>query len=373
MSSSVIRSFAPVSPADWRHEDAEAVGQFLKSAPVTRYYGSKRKLLAWIHEVTSPLAFNTVLDLFGGTASVSLLFKAMSKRVTYHDGLTFNADVAHAVLADELSLDEKWVAEFLGRLSPRDGVVATNFDGLYYTAEENRWIDGYMSAQAAQTLGDRERRLLRYLLYQACLKKRPFNLFHRANLSIRTRTDVKRSFGNLTTWNKSFDDHILASLRELQKTLVRSPNSCEILPTTNAEDVAAGYDLVYLDPPYVGHNHAHNRDNYWKKYHFLEGLSHYSEWSERIDRASNTKHLSEPAWMRNWSDKKLFKDLLFATLKRHKESIVVLSYVADAVPHHEEIQTYFRGLFGKVSTFHHSHRYALSGRDKNEILFVGIP
>jgi adenine-specific DNA-methyltransferase len=152
--------------------DKEVIERFLNNAPATRYYGNKRKLLTWIYEVTSTLAFATVLDLFGGTASVSLLFKAMSKQVTYHDGLTFNSDVAHAILSDSVALDEVWVSEFLGRLQPCKGVVAENFDGLYYTADENRWIDGFMAAQAAQTLGGPERRLLRYLLYQACLRAR---------------------------------------------------------------------------------------------------------------------------------------------------------------------------------------------------------
>lgn len=375
MSPSLIRSVEPAlaSPVNWPNVDKENVERFLRQIPSTRYYGSKRKLLTWIHTVISPLMFDTVLDLFGGTASVSLLFKAMSKRVTYHDGFVFNADVAHAVLSNDLALDEAWVLEFLCRLRPRDGVVARNFEGLYYTDEENRWIDGFMVAQAAQTLGDKESRLLRYLLYQACLKKRPFNLFHRANLSIRTRADVKRSFGNLTTWNKSFDDHIVATLRELKKALVRSSHSCEILASTNAECVAPGYDLVYLDPPYVGHNSAHNRDNYWRKYHFLEGLSRYDEWAGQIDRDSNTRQFKEPVWMRDWSNKKFFKDLLFATVDRHKNSIVVLSYVEDAVPNHKEIESYFNSLFTRVSVFHKSHQYALSERDKNEILFVGMP
>jgi hypothetical protein len=35
-------------------------------------------------------------------------------------------------------------------------------------------------------------------LCQACLAKRPYNLFHRANLYMRTQ-DVERSFGNKTT------------------------------------------------------------------------------------------------------------------------------------------------------------------------------
>lgn len=353
--------------------DQQTVELFLPRAPTTRYYGSKRKLLAWIHDAVAALEFHSVLDLFGGTGSVSLLFKAMGKKVTYHDGLAFNADVAHSVLADRLALNERWVADYLGRIRPRHGVVSSNFEGVFYTTEENEWIDGFMAAQAAQTLGDQERRLLRYLLYQACLKKRPFNLFHRANLAIRTRADVQRSFGNLTTWNKSFSDHIMASLRELRTGLVRSPLECNVLPPMNAEGVAPGYDLVYLDPPYVGHRHAHNRDNYWRKYHFLEGLARYDEWAGLIDHTLQTKCLTEPAWMHDWSNKALFRDLLFATIRRHRQSIVVLSYVADGIPHHDEIGVYFADQFSSVNIFHRQHQYALSGKAKKEILFIGMP
>lgn len=53
--------------------------------PTTRYRGSKRKILSWIWNNTKDLPFNTVLDLFGGTSVVSLLFKRMGKQVTYND------------------------------------------------------------------------------------------------------------------------------------------------------------------------------------------------------------------------------------------------------------------------------------------------
>ena len=52
--------------------------------PATRYYGSKRKLLGWIHSKLKSLEFDTALDLFGGTASVSQLLRAMRKTVTYN-------------------------------------------------------------------------------------------------------------------------------------------------------------------------------------------------------------------------------------------------------------------------------------------------
>jgi adenine-specific DNA-methyltransferase len=56
----------------------------LPNFPQTRYYGNKRRLLAWIYESIKDLNFNSVLDRFCGTASVSLLFKAMGKQVTFN-------------------------------------------------------------------------------------------------------------------------------------------------------------------------------------------------------------------------------------------------------------------------------------------------
>jgi adenine-specific DNA-methyltransferase len=58
--------------------------------PTTRYQGSKHKLTNWIKEKTQYLDFDSVLDGFGGTGSVSFLFKSMGKKVIYNDYLKFN-------------------------------------------------------------------------------------------------------------------------------------------------------------------------------------------------------------------------------------------------------------------------------------------
>lgn len=84
-------------------EDMDSV---IARFPKTRYYGSKRRLLGWIYHALKDLPFNTVLDGFGGTASVSLLFKAMGKQVNFHDGLLCNTIAAQALLADEIPFAE---------------------------------------------------------------------------------------------------------------------------------------------------------------------------------------------------------------------------------------------------------------------------
>src|ERR1700726_3812663 len=61
------------------------VSESIKKVPSTRYYGSKRRLLPWIYKSVRELQFESALDIFGGSASVSLLFLLMRKSVTYHD------------------------------------------------------------------------------------------------------------------------------------------------------------------------------------------------------------------------------------------------------------------------------------------------
>ena len=264
--------------------------------PSTRYYGSKRRLLPWIYENISGLKFNTALDIFGGSASVSLLLRLMRKSVTYHDGLCFNEDIARTLLSPVLAMPKMSLVEFLRGVIAREGVIARRFGGLFYTDEENRWLDGFMSLVDEPGRSRDAALLLRYLVYQACLKKRPFNLFHRANLQLRTKSGVKRSFGNWKTWERPFDEHIIHTFDELQGRVDNLGPAATILPSGNAEEVTEGYDLVYIDPPYVSRNTNHNWDNYWRRYHFLEGLSRYSNWEDIIDQKSAVRLPPTPRW-----------------------------------------------------------------------------
>lgn len=61
-----------------------------KLVPSTRYQGSKRRILRWLYDNLNNLEFESVLDGFGGTGSVSYLFKLMQKKVTFNDVLLAN-------------------------------------------------------------------------------------------------------------------------------------------------------------------------------------------------------------------------------------------------------------------------------------------
>jgi adenine-specific DNA-methyltransferase len=350
----------------------QPLAEAIKSLPKTRYYGSKLRLLPWIYENVGGLRFDTALDLFGGTASVSQLFRLMRKRVTYNDGLRFNEDVARAVLSPEIALSRSDLVNLLARVRPLDGLVTRRFDGVFYTREENRWIDGFMGLVGIELCAD-VRAVLRYLLYQSCLKKRPFNLFHRANLALRTKADVQRSFGNARTWERPFDELVQTAFDELAASAQASYPSATVLPAASADEISPGYDLVYIDPPYVTAKNGRNRDDYWRRYHFLEGLSRYPEWEDLMDPTSAIRLPPTPQWMLDWSRRERFQEHLFSLVDKHKASIVALSYVTDAFPNETIIKAFFEQKFAKVSLHSKPLSHALSKSHKRELLFIGHP
>lgn len=69
--------------------------------PVTRYYGSKRKVVdnIWSTLNKANIQFDSFLDLFGGTGIVSYYMLAMGKQVCYNDLFAFNCENAKALLA----------------------------------------------------------------------------------------------------------------------------------------------------------------------------------------------------------------------------------------------------------------------------------
>lgn len=356
----VLYSIAPVR---------EQIEQF----PTTRYYGSKRKLLPWLFDCLKLLNFQTVLDGFGGTGSVSMLFRAMRKDVAYHDAFRFNADIATATLTNFNLIEGDKLRQFLTEITPSKGHVSMAFDGVFFTDAENEWIDGFMNRIGTSGFDKESRSVLMYLLYQACLKKRPFNLFHRSNLSVRTNSNVKRSFGNSTTWERSFAHHMFEGYRQLKNTRNERLVPAKVLPSGDVSDLSTGYDLVYLDPPYVSSSERTNRDNYWLRYHFLEGLSDYDHWLPRIVPTSKIRQMEEPVHFTEWSKRKTFKQKLFSLIEKHRSSIVVLSYVKSAYPDDVEIREFFEATFTQVSVHSTEHSHALSANKKRELLFVGVP
>ncbi len=148
---------------------------------------------------------------------------------------------------------------------------------------------------------------------------------------------------------------------------------CTVLHPGNVERLKPGYDLVYIDPPYVSDISRYNRDDYWRRYHFLEGLASYDTWEQRINTTSDIRLLHRPKWMLEWAVKSSFQERLFSFIRTHKKSQVVLSYVTNAHPNETEIKRFFENTFSNVSIHSREHSHALGAVPRRELLFVGQP
>jgi adenine-specific DNA-methyltransferase len=335
--------------------------------PTTRYYGSKRRQLNWLREEFALLNGKTFLDAFGGTGAVSSLASHMGFDVTYNDVLHFNTVIATALFTKpQSSMSEEDFSEFLRNVRPVQGFVTSSFDELYFTRDENEWIDGLMLA--LPSVNESLRNIAQYCLFQACLKKRPFNLFHRANLHLRSST-VACKFGNRTTWSTDFHDHMLVAYRELSRSHASSLRSnVRVAPAGPAERLQGDYDIVYIDPPYF--QRTRKVDSFLDRYHFLEGLSRYDEWPDLIDQKSPLRKVSREH-VNEWVDKHDVLSNIERLLEKYWRSTVLLSYVAGEHPSENELIECFKKKFNRVRISRRQFGRALSKRKFFEILITG--
>lgn len=201
-----------------------------RTPPSTRYRGSKAKLLGWIWTNLQSLDFESALDGCGGTASVSYLLKSHGKEVTYNDNLRFNYHVGHALIANSrVRLNDEDV-EFLlkkHRGIKYDDFISRTFRSVYFTKQENEWLD--MVIQNINHLrGPYKKSVALFALFQACIIKRPYNLFHRKNLYMRL-ANVERSFGNKTTWDTPFEKHFRRFVGEINAAIFDSGITCRAI------------------------------------------------------------------------------------------------------------------------------------------------
>jgi len=186
--------------------------------PSTRYQGSKLKIVNWIWENIKDLEFHTALDAFGGTGCVAYMLKQKGKQISYNDILKFNWFIALALIENDsvtLSSDDIDFLVTKHKEIKYPTFVYDTFKDIYFTDEENQWID-IVVTNIGQLKNLYKKALAYYSLFQSCIIKRPFNLFHRKNLYLRF-SDVERNFGNKTTWDTPFEAHFRKFIAEVNQ------------------------------------------------------------------------------------------------------------------------------------------------------------
>ncbi len=347
--------------------------------PSTRYQGSKRKILDWIEEQLDGLDYQTVLDAFGGTGAVSYLFKTKGKSVTYNDSLKFNTTIGKALIENssvKLSSSEIDLLLNLDEIELENSFIADNFNNIYFTDEENVWLDKFMYNLQSVFKGDPQSSvkidLALFGLFQACLTKRPYNLFHRKNLYMRLN-DVKRNFGNKVTWERTFEDQVRKFIEEANRCVFDNSERCVAL-NQDALSISGEYDLVYLDPPYVDINGDHDTIDYLYCYHFLEGLMDYNQWGDMIDFTSKNlrykKELHSTAFK-----KRNVLDSFNKLFDIYQKSTIVISYKKNGIPSIEEILELLSKYKTSIQVKSMHYKYALNkqngnARENREVLII---
>jgi adenine-specific DNA methylase len=310
-----------------------------------------------------------VLDAFAGTGAVAYAFKCAGKHVTFNDVLAFNQQIGVALVENDSTTLSAVEMEAIGHRQEHidyPDFIERTFEGIYYTAKENRWLDTAVTNIRGLECHFK-RALAWFALFQAAMIKRPYNLFHRRNLYMRTAR-VKRSFGNKASWDRSFDEHLTAFATEGNAAVFDSGRRCRAM-CGDALNVEPAHDLVYIDTPYI--NASGVGVDYRNFYHFLEGMLRYDVWHEMIDRKS--KHLRLRPTEDPWSNSRTCREMFRRLFEYFRESILVVSYRSEGVPSICELEDMLKVVKPRVRVIEGDrYQYALStNRRTREVLLIG--
>lgn len=334
--------------------------------PSTRYQGSKYKILKWIDYYTKDLKFASVLDAFGGTGCVGYMFKKNGKQVLYNDSLKFNHYVGLGIIENAGTTLNNEDIDCILQTHPRikyPTFIDDTFHDIYFTGDENKWLDVVVT-NIGQIKNKYKQALAYYALFQACIIKRPYNLFHRKNLYIRT-AEVKRSFGNKKTWDTPFEEHFRKFIDEGNNAVFDNgkKNKAFHSDILNLEVKA---DLVYIDTPYISARGV--GVNYFDFYHFLEGIVLYDEWPGLIDEKSKHKRIKnrKSEWCNKGEIHQAFKKLFY----KFRDSILVVSYRDDGTPTVNELVKMLEKYKNSIEVRKLDYKYVLSNGNSKEVLII---
>lgn len=336
----------------------------INSFPSTRYMGSKEKLLTHIWGVASQFKFDSVLDLFSGSGVVSYMFKSQGKQVFSNDYMAFSANMTKALVENNsVVLDDKDIEILLNAATVTDKFVSETFKDLYFTDEDNAFIDTFR-ANLPFLRGEHKKSLALAAISRACLKKRPRGIF--------------------TYTGHRYDDgrrDLVLTLKEQFLEAVQAINNAVFdngqenkSRNGDAMDIRQKADLVYIDPPYYS---PLSDNEYVRRYHFVEGL--VRNW-QGVEMQWHTKTKKFKNYPTPFSSRKGAYDAFDLLFKKHKDSIIMVSYSSNSLPTKDEMTELMAKHKKNVDVISVDHRYSFGNQahkveDNNnkvqEYLFVG--
>lgn len=333
--------------------------------PSTRYMGSKSKLIPVICEVASQLSFSTVLDLFSGTGIVAYLMKVLGKGVVANDYMVMAATYSRALVQNSRKvLSEEDVRFLLEGEFASTGFVQKTFAGLYFSDEDNRFIDHVRTRIPLLGDGDKEA-LAMAALMRTCIKKRPRGIF--------TYTGVRYDDGRRDL-RLSFAEQFHLAVEAYNAAVFEGRAECQSRCGDALDVIEGDFDLVYLDPPYYS---PHSDNEYVRRYHFVEGLARNWEGVEIQEGTKTKKFKSYPT---PFSTETGARDAFEELFSRYCESTLLVSYSSNSLPNREEMVALLRNAGKSVEVVPVDHRYSFGNQgharthrnNVQEYLFLGV-
>lgn len=332
--------------------------------PPTRFMGSKSKLLSEIWAVTSQFNIKTVVDLFSGSGIVGYMFKTQGKSVVSNDYMAMSATFTKAMVENNgVTLPLEEAKQLLNARKESDHFVATKFQGLYYTDEENDLIDT-LRTNIAAIHDPYKHAIAMTALIRACIKKRPRGIF--------TYTGHRYDDGRKDL-QKTLADQFLEAVESVNGAVfdngMVNRSKCGDAMDLRVEKA----DLVYIDPPYYS---PLSDNEYVRRYHFVEGLARDWKGVEIQEHTQTKKFKSYPT---PFSTRKGAADAFDKLFKKFANSILIVSYSSNSLPTQDEMVAIMAKYKQHVEVIPIDYRYSFGNQNEakthrnsvQEYLFVG--
>lgn len=313
------------------------------SFPATKYMGSKQTLLPFIFDRISRLTFDTVLDAFSGTACVAYAFKQRGYQVHTNDFLRFAFRVAHATIENNKTRLTDADVKFLLHINTKaDTFIQDTFGRLYFSEAENAFLDN-LWANIQELESPLKRSLALSAACRAAMKKRPRGIF--------TFTG-KKGWDGRNDLRLTMREQFLDAVQKFNVAVFSNRRSNKAFCTDVFNLDPRGYDLVYIDTPYIS---PYSDCDYTRRYHFLEGLCTYWDGVQLMPKTVTKKIKSYPT---DFSSKKKATDAFVRLFNHFKASILVISYSSNAIPARSEMVRLLKQFKRHINVYEAQHRYS---------------
>lgn len=254
-----------------------------KSLPLP-YTGNKKKLLPQLHQAIKHLEFDSVLDAFSGSGIVSYYFKALGKKVTSNDLLTYsyNNSLAFAENNNTTLTNEEKNYLLFNKNPNKTNFVLENYCGEIDSPKKHRKFTriecGFLDNFRANVNDLRSTcaKALSISAISTVVLRLPFGNLDRSKDFMKQRRKQVKEYGVNSDkkdrrigiyydndLNLNFEKWFLKYSEDFEKSLIFG--ECRACNLDVMDILSDTVDCVYLDPPYGGVS-----SNYLHMYGFLD-------------------------------------------------------------------------------------------------------